>query len=150
MAFPRRSKFYAFSAVTIFVVAASLFYFGNHSFYGNERRDIRVNDAEIAVEIVKSREKLSEGLSGRKSICKNCGMLFEFEQEGNYGFWMKGMRFGLDIIWIDGGEAVHVAKNIPYDFRDTLRPSVRADKVLEINAGMADEYGIKEGDRFRF
>ena len=39
-------------------------------------------------------------------------MLFRFSQAEKYSFWMKDMRFPLDIIWIKNREVVHIEKNI--------------------------------------
>ena len=66
-----------------------------------------------------------------------------------YSFWMKDMRFPLDIIWIKNGEVVHVEKNVLENFSGILSPQVDADSVLEINAGNVDKLDIKIGDRSR-
>ncbi|MDO8529350.1 MAG: DUF192 domain-containing protein [bacterium] len=105
------------------------------------------NEAVFEVEIINSQKKLEEGLSGRKIICANCGMLFEFGNIGQHSFWMKGMKFDLDILWILKGEIVYIAKNTSYSSKETITPRVESDKVLEINAGMADKLGVKIGDR---
>ena len=46
-------------------------------------------------------EERSQGLSGRPNLAAGTGMLFVFEQAGSYAFWMKDMRFPLDMVWID-------------------------------------------------
>jgi uncharacterized protein len=77
-------------------------------------------------------------------------MLFEFPEKGKRGFWMKGMKFNLDIVWLDDSKIVHIAKNVSCDSKEIIIPEVEADKVLEINAGMADGLGIKAGDEISF
>jgi uncharacterized membrane protein (UPF0127 family) len=101
------------------------------------------------VEVADTSTERSLGLGGRKELCAECGMLFVFEQADRHGFWMKDMRFPLDILWIKGNEVVFVAENVPMEPLKTLRPPVEADKVLEINAGLAKQYGIHPGSRMK-
>lgn len=109
-----------------------------------------INNQKFSVEIADTSEKRSRGLGGREGICENCGMLFIFDGPGKYSFWMKDMQFSLDILWIRGEEVVYIARNISPDFRGTIRPVKDADQVLEINGGLCDKLGIKEGSRVFF
>ena len=63
---------------------------------------------------------------------------------------MKEMKFDLDIIWIRDNEIVYVAKNIPQDFKKIIIPEIGANRVLELNAGTADELNIKVGGILSF
>ena len=88
------------------------------------------------------------GLSGRDSLCASCAMVFKFDRSGDYSFWMKDMKFDLDILWADGGRIVAIEKNASHE-RGTsvvLDPHVRADTVVEVGAGLAGALGIKIGD----
>jgi len=76
-------------------------------------------------------------------------MLFLFDKSGRYAFWMKDMKFPLDFIWIAGDKVVDIDENIPPDYSGTLKPETPVDKVLEINAGVCEKYGIKKGDEVR-
>lgn len=115
-----------------------------------QKTEIEISDRKLQVEISRTEKERDRGLSGRESICENCGMLFVFPEEGRRGFWMKEMKFDLDIIWISQGKITYIAKNVSCDLKETIIPETDADKVLELNAGMADELGIKEGDEIRF
>lgn len=75
-------------------------------------------------------------------------MLFIFPRAEKYGFWMKGMRFPLDIIWVSEEKVVHIERNISPTSRETFRPDVAADQVIEVNAGSADQ--LREGDRIDY
>ena len=89
-----------------------------------------------------------QGLSGRDALGSFDGMLFVFGARGLYPFWMKETKFPLDIIWLDGGVVVDVATLQPPSeekFPATHVPTHMADKVLELEAGKADELGIKNG-----
>jgi uncharacterized membrane protein (UPF0127 family) len=84
------------------------------------------------------------GLGKRDSLCDTCGMLFVFDAPGNQGFWMKDMRFPLDIIWLMDDQVVHVERRVSPDSKEVYRPSVVANQVLEVGAGMADTLEVGE------
>ncbi|MBS4015780.1 MAG: DUF192 domain-containing protein, partial [Candidatus Latescibacteria bacterium] len=60
-----------------------------------------INDKEIKVEVVSSTEERALGLMFRQLLKENEGMLFVFEEEGIYPFWMKDTRIALSIAFID-------------------------------------------------
>lgn len=117
--------------------------------FGNRLLTVNVNGHNLATELVSTKEKKELGLSGREKLCEDCAMLFVYENEGAYPFWMKDMRFNLDIAWILGGEIVYLAKDVPYagGIAETIDPETFADKVIEMNAGTASRLGIKIGDQ---
>lgn len=91
------------------------------------------------------------GLGGRDAMAQDHGMIFNFGASGIYPFWMKGMKFPLDIIWINKGIVQEVVRlNPPVNAKvmpDTHTPIHQADQVLEVNAGVAGQLGIKPGVR---
>lgn len=107
---------------------------------------------KVKVEIADTTAERKKGLSGRKSLEEDHGMLFSFEgKELTPGFWMKDMLFPLDIIWIKGDEIVKIDKNvaIPGKKETTFKlyyPPVSVNYVLEVNAGFSDKNKIKVGD----
>jgi len=117
-----------------------------YSSQGNEIKTITVGDAKFQAEVVSSQQKMELGLGGRENLCLTCGMLFVFPKSGRYSFWMKDMKFPLDILWISDNTIVHIEKNIQPDFAGTLSSQENADSVLEINAGTVDRLGVKMGD----
>ena len=132
-----------FSAVFLVLV---LFFLLSH-----ERKiGIEINGRKFQVEVAKTENEIEKGLSGRDTLCENCGMLFVFPEKGKRGFWMKGMRFSLDIIWTNEGKVVYIAKDFSYGSTEVISPEIPADKVLELNAGKADELEIKVGDEVKF
>lgn len=106
------------------------------------------NREQIGVEIVDTPETLQLGLGERDSLAEGHGMLFLFPTLEEHRFWMKGMRFAIDIIWLDGEEIVHISKNAdPEVLPLTIyAPKVLSDTVLEVNAGVSDSLGLKVGD----
>lgn len=105
----------------------------------------------VGVEVVRSDDDMARGLSGRKELAADQGMLFAFSGEGAYRFWMKDMLFNLDICWIDRkGNVVDVHENVPPCTPQdcpVITPAGIARYVLEINAGQAAKHGLKKGSR---
>ncbi|MDE2001180.1 MAG: DUF192 domain-containing protein [Patescibacteria group bacterium] len=112
-------------------------------------RDISVNGHVFSVEIADTMIAQARGLSGRASLADDAGMLFLFSSPANRGFWMRGMNFPLDIIWINGTTIIGISDNLPPASIMNPRvyyPPEPADKVLEINAGLSAKLGIAVGD----
>jgi uncharacterized protein len=97
-------------------------------------------------------------LSGRPSLAPGTGMLFIFERENLYNFWMKDMRFALDMVWVSADCVVaDVIQNVPppepgqaVADLPTYSPSEPVQYVLEINAGEAESADIRHGDQVEF
>ncbi|MCR4278952.1 MAG: DUF192 domain-containing protein [bacterium] len=115
---------------------------------------VTIDLSQLDLEIVDTDPLRKQGLSGRASLGENAGMLFVFPSSERHGFWMKDMNFPLDIIWISDGVVVDVVTlSPPYPglpIPPSHRPKANADIVLELNAGKAEELGIKEGVRLTF
>jgi len=105
----------------------------------------------FSVEIAKTQNDISRGLMFRNYLEKNTGMLFIFEKESVYPFWMKNTLIPLDMIWIDGENKIVFIKNNAQPCKELncghINPQVRAKYVLEINAGTAKNLGLKIGDK---
>lgn len=105
----------------------------------------RCFDVELAV----TPEQHEKGLMGRKSLRDSEGMLFVFEPEGNYEFWMRHTLIPLDIIWLNRtGHVLYIWSNAQPCTKDScpIANIGRNSKyVLEINAGLAEELGIEDG-----
>ena len=110
---------------------------------------VRVAGETIRVDIADSPEERERGLSGKEGLAENEGMLFEFEEEARYGFWMKDMLFSIDIIWLSNeGRIVDMLENAaPESYpKYSFLPNVAARYVLELPAGYAKAYNVKIGD----
>lgn len=106
------------------------------------------------VELVKTQEEISRGLMFRKNLEQDRGMLFIFQEEGEYAFWMKNTLIPLDIIWINQNrEVIFIKKNFQPcagENCETVKPDKKAKYVLELIAGTIDRIGLKIGDKLEF
>jgi len=118
---------------------------------------VKINSVKIDVEIADTKEKQELGLMNRTKLCSTCGMLFVFDKEGFYPFWMKNTLISLDIIWINSaGKIVSISKNTKVDNCDYIstpgcqpkvyKPTAFAKYVLEVNASFCNKNSIKVGD----
>lgn len=131
-----------------------------------ETQILEVGQNQFWVEIADEPSEHSRGLSGRENLPENQGMFFIFPDAAIRSFWMNGMRFPLDIIWIRGDEIIGFSENLPFPKPSAgtpvaksdlgaasgsdyplYSPSKPADKVLEINAGLVKKSGLKIGDK---
>ena len=94
------------------------------------------------VEIASSPGAKARGLMFRSRL--EGGMLFPMEKEKTLDIWMFGMRFAIDIVWIDSsGRIVKVKENAkPWRFLGWAK----AKNVLELPAGTLRKTGTKKGD----
>jgi uncharacterized membrane protein (UPF0127 family) len=140
-------------AVSIIAITFFCWYFFSHeySLQGNKIKKISIGNFQVYAEVVEDRKKLELGLGGREKMCKYCGMLFVFNEKGRQNFWMKGMHFPIDILWMDGKKIVHIERNVsPYDQRRVYSSEIPSDKVLELPAGTCDKENIKKRDVVNF
>ena len=80
-------------------------------------------------------------------MADNSGMLFDFGDEQNITMWMRNTYISLDMLFIDAnGRIGHIAASTT-PLSDAIIPSrIKAQFVLEINAGIAKRQGIEVGD----
>jgi uncharacterized membrane protein (UPF0127 family) len=94
------------------------------------------------------------GLSGRSSLSEAAGMLFVFEKESRYGFWMKGMRIPLDIIWLNKDKRViFVERDLPPctdSYCPGYGPMASSLYVIEVAANYTIRHNISNGTRVYF
>lgn len=103
------------------------------------------------IEIAKTQKAKETGLAKYNSIPQNFGMLFPFGKEGYNAFWMKNMKFPIDIIFIKNGKIIKIYKDVPPPQTPDsqlpiYKPGDVSDTVLEINSGLSDKYGFENGD----
>lgn len=115
---------------------------------------VKVGETLVKVEVADTADERKKGLGGRESLATDSGMLFIYPTADKYIFWMKGVKFPLDFIWIADNQVVDIIKNAPAPAKETpddqlLRyaPTQPVDKILEVNGGFVEQQGIKIGDK---
>lgn len=103
-----------------------------------------------SVEIASTDVSRQKGLSGRDGLTTNTGMLFIFGQPGYDCFWMKDMKFDIDMLWFDEYQSlIHVQENASKStYPSSFCPQAPAKYVLEVPAGTVKQLGLQVGDRF--
>ena len=112
------------------------------------------NDSIVAtldIEFANTEYETQTGLMYRRAMQDDRGMLFIFENEIRRSFYMKNTEFALDIIFVNSDhEIVSIQKNTkPFD-KSSLPSDAPAKYVLEINAGLSDQWGLEVGDLIEF
>lgn len=110
---------------------------------------IEIAGKTILITVADTEEERMRGLSGKERLHENEGMLFVFTSESRYGFWMKDMRFPIDIIWlsVDGTIVDMHADLSPSTYPEIFRPREPVRYVLELPAGFAELNSLETGDR---
>jgi hypothetical protein len=73
--------------------------------------DWQLENQPLKVELVNTPASITQGLSGRESLDVD-GMLFVFDESVIRTFWMKDMRFAIDIIWLNDGKVIGVENDV--------------------------------------
>lgn len=102
----------------------------------------------VSVALADTLELRASGLSFTEPLKENTGMFFIFDTTDAHGFWMKDMRYPIDIIWFsEDMKVVHIEKSIaPETYPEILFPQQIARYVLEVPAGFSDIHSISVGD----
>lgn len=121
---------------------------GNLTIYKAETDSILT---KLDIEIAESEYETQTGLMYRKGIVKNQGMLFIFPDVAIHSFYMKNTQFPLDIIYIDENLRIASFQENAKPFNEEGLSSVVPVKyVLEVNAGLAEEWILEIGDKVEF
>ncbi|MBD3250630.1 MAG: hypothetical protein GF381_03620 [Candidatus Pacebacteria bacterium] len=118
---------------------------------------IKLGSQKLLVEVVNTPSSRTQGLSGREQVGGKSsqvqGMLFVFPQSGQPWFWMKEMKFDLDLVWIDHNQVQEVTPNVPApsseireDQLPFYSPTQSVKMVLEVPA---QQYQFMPGDKFK-
>ncbi len=157
-----------FIIAVLFVVLAAVvfgYYFLGMQNPALRKAQVTIGTKTFQVEVASTTLERARGLSGRDSLAEDSGMFFIFDAPSDYGFWMKDMKFPIDIIWIKGspsqilpgktweGKVAGFAENAAPEPSKSVwdlkiyYPPEPVDRVLEVNAGDVAKYGIKVGDK---
>ncbi len=135
--------------VVVVVILIILFYSQTRV----EKRKITIvsegKSTELTVEIADNFVKRAKGLMFRSSLPENEGMLFIFDDEHYYSFWMMNTTIPLEAIHIDSsGKIVDIVqmepcKSLSCPHYNSKKPS---KYVLEVNQGFSKKNKISIND----
>lgn len=148
----------------LLVIAIAIFFFArggnffNLNFTGGNKSEVSNATAKVGSKtykliLAKTDEEKIKGLSERDSLAKDTGMLFIFKEKGKYGFWMKKVKFPIDIIYISDTKIVDIIESAPAPKDENTTslpvyyPSEDINYVLELNAGEVKGNNVKKGDK---
>ena len=137
-----------FCLITALCAAALLLHVKNSTSVANT---IEIGGQKITIEIADTDQAREKGLGGRDSLLEDGGMLFIFPEDGVYSFWMKDMRFPIDIMWLSAdGRIVDLLENVsPDTYPTAFSPKKPARYVLELPANTVKRLKTRLGDIVR-
>ncbi len=106
---------------------------------------------KMDIEIAESEYETQTGLMYRKGMEDHQGMLFIFPDSQFHSFYMKNTEFDLDIIFLDHDKKIATIQKEARALDESSVPSeVPVQYVLEINAGLSDQWQLAVGDKIEF
>lgn len=131
--------------IIIFVISLVIYYMQAY-----KQKNVCINNNCFVSEVAKTNAERGQGLMYRIALDNDKGMLFIFDKEGIYSFWMKNTLIHLDMIWIDkNNNIVFIKENAQPCLKEVcevITPNEKALYVLEVNSGNVEKYNIKLGD----
>jgi uncharacterized membrane protein (UPF0127 family) len=103
----------------------------------------------IKVEVMSTAADREKGLMYRDSLGDDEGMLFVFDAPGRYAFWMKNMKFPIDMIWLDDDKKiVHIEREVPpcnEQICPSYNPGALSKYVIETHANFSIKNNLTDG-----
>ena len=100
------------------------------------------------VELARTEKEREKGLMFRRYMPKDRGMLFDFGHPEPAAMWMENTYLPLDMVFIRAdGTIARIETHAEPLSRRVIAAGEDVLGVLELNAGVCDELGIRAGDR---
>ena len=107
---------------------------------------VKVKQQIYVLEYANTLNLRAQGLMHRKDMCKNCGMLFNFQQTKRADMWMKNTFIPLDVAFIRAdGKITDIKAMQPHDLT-TIGSSEQVLFAWEMNQGWFVKNAIHVGD----
>ncbi len=119
------------------------------------KADVSVNGFKLIADLALTQDEQIKGLAVRNYMNESEGMLFVFQHPSRQSFWMKDMKFPIDIIWLDANRSVvYIVPNLePCPSRGNC-PGYVPDRdslyVLETSAGFSHRHNVTVGTQTDF
>lgn len=120
--------------------------------YGPPTATLRLHGHTLSLQIADTAQARAQGLSGKAAMDVNQGMLFTYQEPTKQCFWMKGMHFPLDMIWLNADMRVVYLKQrlSPRSYPELFCTPTAAQYVIELNGGVSRTLGVHEGAQLHF
>lgn len=118
--------------------------------HDNDVVAVEVGGRRFETELAVSDAKKTLGLTlyDDTDFSTNEAMLFLFDHPSTYAFWMKDMKFPIDIIWLKDNTVVDIDSDVPVPKEagepPRYHPSVPINRVLEVRAGEAANIHVND------
>ncbi len=114
------------------------------------KADIVINNYHLQTDIAGTSQQQQTGLAIKSQLNENQAMLFPFADESYQAFWMKDMKFPIDIMWVDKNNTiVYVQPHLPPCATvlncPIYQPDVKVIYVLEVVSGFAQQHHVVVG-----
>ena len=128
--------------------------FLNISCIRGKTAECEIRGKTVKIEIADTEEARNKGLSDRRFIGKNQGMLFVFSDVNRRSFWMKHCFFDIDIAYIDFNgriDEIITMQREPYDsaaekLKQYISKSWSIKYALEMPGGWFNKNSVQAGD----
>lgn len=94
---------------------------------------IKIKDKEFRVLPLTDPEDMKKGLSGKPKLGKGKGLMFHFGEPVETTMHMRGMRYPIDMLFIDADRKVKLVKTMKVGLSEITVPDIMC--VLEVNKG---------------
>jgi hypothetical protein len=119
------------------------------------KADMSVNSYKMIVDLALTQDQQTKGLAVKSHMNESEGMLFVFQQPSRPSFWMKDMKFPIDIIWLGANRSVvYIAPNLEPCPSQSNCPGYVPNRdslyVLETTAGFSHRHNVTVGTQTNF
>lgn len=119
------------------------------------KAEVTVNNFKLIADLALTQDQQTKGLAVKNTMNESQGMLFVFEHPSLESFWMKDMKFPIDIIWMDANRSVvYVAPQLEpcpaIGDCPAYVPTKESMYVLETKAGFSHRHDVKLGTQMNF
>jgi len=129
----------------------------NQKFRNWKEIEIKIGDKNYKIFVTENETDRKNGLAVFEDIKEDEGMVFEFPQEDYHSFWMRGMKFDIDIIFLDKEKKViQIYENVKkdtykndYDYK-SFSSKLKSKSVIELKSGQVKKNGLKIGDMISY
>lgn len=116
-----------------------------------EKKDMvaQFKSVQFNLKVACKDEDKQMGLMNQKSLPKDNGMIFVYEEEDYYAFWMKNTYIPLSIAFLDKNKKIVDMNNMkPHDLTPVVT-NTKAIYAIEMNLDWFTSNGVKIGDTLK-